>query len=120
MPSAQPLKTSRKELLWLHIDTNIWVLVPKKRGIGYLKTPYGHHANADFEKVRRDKMDNIDVFGLDGYLELCIDRISGNFKEKDEQYAAKLMNALSDYYQMPNREASRSEFFGILENLNNI
>ena len=44
------------------------VAIPKKRGTGYLKQPYGHHAIPDLDAIAFDE--SVDMCGLDGYLNL--------------------------------------------------
>lgn len=102
-------KGFEKKLLWLYIHTSINVLVPKKRGSGYLMAPYGHHINPELEEVRQYKMNGIDIFGLDGCLELVVNKY--DFDDPDDQYAIKLMTALSEHYQMPFEKITSDEFF---------
>jgi hypothetical protein len=44
------------------------IAVPKKRGSGYLKQPYGHHAIQALDDIAADE--RIAMCGLDGYLNL--------------------------------------------------
>lgn len=102
-------KGGEKKLLWLYIHTSIYVLVPKKRGSGFLMAPYGHHINPELEDVRQLQMGGVDIFGLDGCLQLCVNK--HDFEDPDEQYATKLMTALSGYYQMPFEKITSDEYF---------
>ncbi len=97
-----------KTLLWL-IDggsSSIYVLVPKKRGTGYLKQPYGHRSNAALDDAI-NRVKDCDVFGLDGYLEIC----ANVDEDENKVLAVAMMDSLSTYYQFPHREVSRVEFF---------
>ena len=102
-------KGAEKKLLWLYIHNSICVLVPKKRGSGFLMTPYGHHINRQLEDVRQYKMGGVDIFGLDGCLELCVNK--HDFQDENDEYATKLLTALSDYYQMPFEKITKDQFF---------
>lgn len=106
--TEQPIQ---KELLWMYVDDSIYVLVPKKRGIGFLRQPYGHHVNHELNQTiwSVEGADAIDVFGLDGYLDLKV----GLSEEMDEDrnFAMNMMNALSGYYGWPHREVSIKEFW---------
>lgn len=44
------------------------VAIPKRRGGGYLKVPYGHHPNKVLSDIETDE--HCDMCGLDGYLTL--------------------------------------------------
>jgi hypothetical protein len=48
-------------------NKDVNMLIPKKRGHGYLKQPIGHH-NCPLADLSRDI--GYDFFGLDGYLEV--------------------------------------------------
>ena len=44
------------------------IAIPKRRGTGYLKQPYGHHAIAALDEISYDE--KIDMNGLDRHLNL--------------------------------------------------
>ena len=44
------------------------IAIPKKRGSGYLKQPYGHHSISALNQIAFDE--SVDMCGLDGYLNL--------------------------------------------------
>ncbi len=55
-----------REALYYWNNAGLSILIPKQRGLGFLKCPFGHHnitALADIECEER-----IDMCGLDGYL----------------------------------------------------
>lgn len=122
MPARKTVDTSlnaepEKKLLWIYLHTSIHVLVPKKRGSGFLKSPYGHHIDPGLDDVRAYKMDNIDMFGLDGSLELCVDTCY--YEDPDHAYATRLMTALSEHYKMPFEHISEPLFFQIIDTMRN-
>ena len=44
------------------------VAIPKRKGGGYLKVPFGHHPNSKLSAI--EVSERVDMCGLDGYLEL--------------------------------------------------
>ena len=70
-------EAKRKELIpsvgsaavYMWDDGGLNVAIPKRRGKGYLKTPYGHHFVARIEEARW-KLGDVDFDGLDRYLSL--------------------------------------------------
>lgn len=44
------------------------ILIPKRRGEGYLKVPYSHHAVPALSDI--EHREGVDMDGLDGYLSL--------------------------------------------------
>lgn len=92
-----------KEIIWTVIDANICAIIPKQRGKGYLKTPYGHHINPGLEDIRT-QLDNVDIFGLDGHLEIRIgDKV--RYPEQYEALKAKAIRLLEVHYGWPLRES---------------
>ncbi len=99
---------TEKTLLWNIFPNHISVLVPKKRGTGYLRQPYGHHIDRGLEEVR-NQIDYIDIFGLDGALEIMI--TINEYDEKQKAKAREIMDVLSKHYGYPHREVKRNEFW---------
>ncbi len=103
--------TPEKTLLWMFHETDIVILVPKQRGAGYLKTPMGHHLDSALQDAiwSIPTLDQCDIFGLDGYLE-----IKGDFSqdgESSKRTSTALMKALSEHYGFPNKLVDPSQFW---------
>lgn len=93
-----------RELLGRWYNDQLHVLVPKKRGTGYLKVPFGHHADHGLAEIEMKLC--TDIFGLDGALEfqryvLLADR---------DEYAAEAGMLLAEHYGVPFRMVEYSEF----------
>ena len=100
----------RLVLLYSWVANNFHVLVPKKRGVGYLAVPYGHHPIPGLDQIAARAM--VDVTGLDGAL--CFACGGAVFHGGDAvraAFAAKVMPALEAYYGMASREISVGEFW---------
>lgn len=61
-------------LFFLGIQNRVCVLIPKKRGKGYLKSPFGgHHANLQYRKFNQSNLEKVgDCVDIDGYLSVDI------------------------------------------------
>lgn len=93
------------------------MLIPKKRGEGYLRQPLGHHNNSltNFidEEIGFVGMSQIDVFGLDGYLSF-----QGRFIDDEEKIrmTETILKPLSEkFYRMPYKVVDSEEFFNALD-----
>ena len=97
-------------LLYSWVANSLQVLVPKKRGSGYLAVPYGHHPNPGLDHVAT--VAGVDVMGLDGAL--CFDcggRVFHGGGDVRATFLAKVIPALEAHYGMASREISVSEFW---------
>lgn len=101
-------ESAPKEILWLYLDRSICVLIPKKRGKGYLKQPYGHHINTDLENFRND-LNSVDIFGLDGHLQIMVNK--AEYEDKDLAFGNSVIEKLASYYSLPFRHVKSSEFW---------
>lgn len=81
------------------------VLVPKKRGTGYLKTPLYHNANALSSLAYEI---GYDIYGLDGSLD-----IQTGFIGRDQRDALleKIMPLLAQHYNMTWRLVEDDEYW---------
>lgn len=111
MPAAERIDAmSTKELLYCWVAGQFSVLVPKKKGSGYLKSPYGHHYIEELTAIA-DKM-RCDVWGLDGALDFRVSSALFYGKENERrEFAGKLMPMLEHYYGLPSREIGGAEFW---------
>lgn len=105
------MKKPSKELLWRYLDESIVILVSKKRGVGFLLQPYGHHNNAELNNAvwSVEGTNHCDIFGLDGNLTICV----GIFEEQDpkRKFATEILEALSLHYGWPHREVSLRDYW---------
>lgn len=69
-------------LFFLGIQNSVCVLIPKKRGKGYLKSPFGgHHANLQYRQFNQSNLEKVgDSVDIDGYLSI---EIRANSWDKD-------------------------------------
>lgn len=94
--------------LWNHGGLN--VLVPKQRGIGFLRCPLGHHSIPELTDIAHSE--GIDIWGLDGVLELDY-RYKGLKEQKI--ITQRVMPKLATYFKFSSwREAGFEEFYSHL------
>jgi hypothetical protein len=103
----------KNELLYSWVASGFHVLVPKKRGEGYLKQPYGHHHNEALTEIGNSV--GCDLCGLDGSLEFDgpdTSRLYHGNAEAKAAFVARVIPRLEAYYQMPSREVDERTFLG--------
>jgi hypothetical protein len=99
-----------KELLYCWVAGGFSVLVPKKKGEGYLKVPYGHHYIDELTAIA-DKMRS-DVWGLDGALDFHVRGALFHGPESGRvAFSEAIMPLLERYYGFPSREIVVAEFW---------
>lgn len=99
-----------KELLYCWVAQGLSVLVPKRRGEGFLKAPYGHHVDTELDRIG-DKV-QCDVTGLDGALEFCCSGlIYHGGKTARKQFSDVVVPALASHYGISAREITTQEFW---------
>lgn len=103
----------KKFLLYTTTEDSLLVKVPKTRGEGFLKTPYGHHANEALDNIC-DSLSPFgiqNVFGLDGFL-----NFTGVYPYKfpDTESAAKCaMPQLGVHYKLSFKRVGLNEFMKV-------
>lgn len=101
---------STKELLYCWVAKTLSVLVPKKRGEGYLKVPYGHHHIMALTDIANDA--DVDVTGLDGALEFeCGWKIFHGGEATRKDLSSKVIPRLETHYGYAAREIHEKEFW---------
>lgn len=101
---------SSKALLYCWVAKTLSVLVPKKRGKGYLKVPYGHHYNEALTDIANTA--HVDVTGLDGALEFeCAGSVYHGGVDDRKEFLSKVIPGLEAYYGYAAREISEKEFW---------
>lgn len=100
------------QLLFCWVASSFHVLVPKKRGGGFLKVPYGHHDDQGLNAIA--SVANCDVFGLDGSLEFsCTGAIYHGPQQMRDQFSAAVVPLLEKHYGMTAREITSHEFWSL-------
>ena len=97
-----------KQILVCFHNTYIGLLVPKKRGTGFLKVPFGHHAGV-LSQVERDI--DFDIFGLENELEVRTGYVP---IENQEEYIQRVIKPISETLGFPYRIVLRDEYFKYL------
>lgn len=99
-----------RELLYCWVANVFAVLVPKKRGAGFLRVPYGHHHNAKLTAI--GDAARCDICGLDGALEFeCGGRIFHGGETLRKEFSAVVVPLLEGYYGVPAREIRETEYW---------
>lgn len=86
------------------------VLIPKKRGTGYLRQPYGHHSIAELNEVAYDE--NCDLSGLDGCLTLEYGMTTDH--QKRAEIVARVMPRLAEHYAFASWREDPKTFWSVL------
>ncbi len=89
---SAPTKTLEAIYMWDRGGLNI--LIPKRRGAGYLKCPIGHHPVAALSDI--EVAVSADFCGLDGYLQ--VEYIRTVPQDKEAEAVAKIMPMLASYF----------------------
>lgn len=95
-----------KELLYSWVANGFNVLVPKQRGEGFLKVPYGHHIKKGLDAAA--DAGNCDVYGLDGVLEFNWFTFDAG---KRAAFVSAVVPLLEAHYGWPAREIDQYEFW---------
>ena len=97
-------------LLWAWVAGQFSVLVPKKRGKGFLRVPLGHHHDAGLAAVA--EVAGCDLYGLDGSLDFQVSmEVYHSHNGKREAFAKKVLPALEAHYGWPTREVTSVVFY---------
>ena len=98
-----------KKLLFCWVAQGLQVLVTKRRGKGFLKTPYGHHANEGLDEI--EAAAHCNLFGLDGALRFDCDRIFFGGDEKRKNFLETIVPMLEAHYGYKAIEIGELEFW---------
>lgn len=110
--ARQALKLARlnsRELLYCFHAETFEVLVPTKRGGGFLLVPYGHHNNPELSRIG-DKA-RCEVSGLDGSLSFDCGLKVTCYNARKAELVALVMPLLEAHYKCKSREVTRDEFW---------
>ncbi len=97
-----------KEILYCWVTNGLSVLIPKKRGEGFLRSPYGHHYDSALGHIAYAA--GVDVVGLDGSLDFDFRAAYVNHEQRAAAIA-KVIPALEKHYGMTSREVDADEFW---------
>lgn len=98
-----------KEMLVAFFLGRVEVLIPKKRGEGFLKMPVGHHDNAISRFMRRNT--SFDVSGLDGSLEIEIGQYHSIPRDKEQDFVRRNIQPLAEHLGFKVRIVSCTEYW---------
>lgn len=99
-----------REMVYLWLSGSLLVLIPKKRGKGFLKSPMYHNYTPASEMIADAA--KCDIFGLDGHLDFECGTGVTVYQENREQFLSRVRPVLERIYKCPLREAgTRDEFF---------
>lgn len=99
-----------RELLYTWGSWSLLVLVPKIRGVGFLKVPLGHHHDPFLSQMEQDC--RCDITGLDGHLDFDC-RLGGGDGRRDA-FVAQCIPKLEKHYKCPSREIGHGQFFDLI------
>lgn len=100
------------KLLYCWVAKGFNVLVPKKRGKGFLKVPYGHHHIPELTDVANGA--GCDVTGLDGSLHFeCPGSVYYGGNDARKQFEKMIVPRLEAYYGIASQEINEAEFWGL-------
>lgn len=104
---------NEKELLYCWVARDFNVLVPKRRGSGFLKVPYGHHVDQSLDVIA--DAGRCEVTGLDGALAFeCGGEIFNGGDEVRSDFAAIIIPRLESHYGLTAREIDAPDFWRLV------
>lgn len=99
------MSAATKQLLVYFTSLQVMILVPKRRGEGFLKTPFGHHVGP-LSQVEAEI--GFDLWGLDGSLDV---QTGPTGRYDKAELLARIMPPLCTHYGMTYREVDHDEFW---------
>ena len=102
-------------LYYVGIARGVSILIPKRRGVGYLKAPFGgHHCNDAYRAFTSEIQS--DCFDIDGYLFVGT---SYNWQSQEyRDFTSEVLQVLLEIYPHCSgaKEIGSDEFFKIIKN----
>lgn len=112
MSKLHSRESKRKgDLLCCWVSNGFHVLVPKLRGDGFLRVPYGHHHDSGLSHIAA--MAECDVFGLDGSLEFECPPVYGGGQGARDEFATSIIPLLESHYGASARMIHVDEFWAL-------
>lgn len=84
----------RKVAIVMYQNGVVSILIPKRRGRGYVRTPYYHSLDRGIEAI--ESIADYDKCGLDGSLD--IEGVGYLFGEEVDEFLAEIMPDICAYY----------------------
>lgn len=107
MPKRKAKPPAKLTLIYSWGTFSLFVLVPKRRGEGWLKEPVGHHARREISHAEMEL--GCDLFGLEGCVHL--DTVSPVALDKRKAFEDKAMPVLARVFKCDAwREVGWAEF----------
>lgn len=108
--AANMTASAEPKLLFCWVAEGLQVLVPKRRGTGFLSVPYGHHADKALDEIAA--LANCDLFGLDGalYFDCGWDVVHGQKGTQDE-FLERVRKPLEAHYKRPSQLIDANTFY---------
>lgn len=101
------MSAATKQLLVFVAAYQVMILVPKRRGEGFLKAPFGHHAGP---LTQVEAKIGFDLWGLDGSLDVQTGYTSRSDKA---DLLARIIPPICAHYGMTYREVDHDEFWAL-------
>lgn len=101
-----------KTFYWTYFDINLGILIPKKKGTGFLKSPIYHNVNPLSKFLVEKYPEYCTVCGLEGYLNIEV----GNLEliMQKNRICIPIVRDVISFYKMPDAGAEyiqREQFF---------
>lgn len=99
-----------KKLLYCWVAQGFDVLIPKRRGQGFLKVPLGHHCDDGLFDV--EMAAHCNLFGLDGALSFhCNGKIYFGGDDKRKEFVNTVMPMLEAHYGLASEEIHEADYW---------
>lgn len=103
-----------RELLYSWTSSEFVVLVPKRRGKGFLRQPLGHHWDKGLDRIGQAA--GCDMCGLDGSLNFEVSRELYHGPDDGKlAFVARIVPMLEAHYGCTAREISSVEHWQIID-----
>ena len=105
-----PAASAEPKLLFCWVAEGLHVLVPKRRGTGFLSVPYGHHTDKGLDAIAA--LANCDLYGLDGALNFdCGWDICHGQKGTQDAFIERIRKPLEAHYKMQSQLIDANTFW---------
>lgn len=112
------MKERQRTARYMWDDSGLNIIIPKRRGDGYLRVPYGHHNNPKLNLIS-DSVNVVDVTGLDGYLNFRFSAKVIYDASKRAKIVAIVMPQLAAYFDFKSWIEDIRGFWRVVDNHKN-
>lgn len=109
------MKDRQRTARYMWDDSGLNIVIPKRRGDGYLLVPYGHHNNPKLNTIS-DSVNVADVTGLDGYLNFRFSSKVIYDVSKRAEIVEIVMPQLAAYFDFKFWAEDSGEFWRVIDN----